>query len=173
MSAETGVETGSGTEAVLHWARPLGLRRERAGAACGGLGGLLWGAGSDARCPTVSLRRDTLFRPFLLAADVLAILSALVLTVELSSSKVPLQLTWESLIGVPLLLIGAKLLGLYDRDATLLRKSTLDEAPKLFQLATLCTLLALLAGRLIVAGTLDRKEALLLWVALAGLLLLD
>ena len=32
----------------------------------------------------------------------------------------------------------AKLTGLYDRDETLLRKTTLDEAPKLFQLATLC-----------------------------------
>ena len=68
--------------------------------------------------------------------------------------------------------IGAKLLGLYDRDETLLRKTTLDEAPKLFQLATLCTLVALLAGRLVVAGTLDRREALFLWIALAASLLL-
>lgn len=134
--------------------------------------GLLSRPSSQARGPTVSLRRDALFRRSLLAADVIAILTALALTVELSSRKVPLQLTWESLIGVPLLLIAAKLLGLYDRDETLLRKSTLDEAPKLFQLATLCTLVALLAGRLVVAGTLDRKEALFMWVALAALLLL-
>jgi exopolysaccharide biosynthesis polyprenyl glycosylphosphotransferase len=117
------------------------------------------------------MRRDALFRRSLLAADTLAILAALILTVTLSSRRVPLQLTWESLVGVPLLLIGAKLLGLYDRDETLLRKTTLDEAPKLFQLATICTLVALLAGRLVVAGTLDRKEALFLWVALATLLL--
>ena len=32
--------------------------------------------------------------------------------------------------------------GLYDRDEALLRKTTLDEAPKLFQLATLCALVA-------------------------------
>ncbi|HEX3911283.1 MAG TPA: sugar transferase [Solirubrobacteraceae bacterium] len=118
------------------------------------------------------MRRDALFRRSLLAADTLAILAALILTVTLSSRRVPLQLTWESLVGVPLLLIGAKLLGLYDRDETLLRKTTLDEAPKLFQLATLCTLVALLAGRLVVAGTLDRREALFLWVVLAALLLL-
>jgi exopolysaccharide biosynthesis polyprenyl glycosylphosphotransferase len=118
------------------------------------------------------LRRDALFRRALLVADVAAILGALILTVVLSSRRVPLQLTWESFVGVPLLLIGAKLLGLYDRDETLLRRTTLDEAPKLFQLATLCTLVALLAGRLVVAGTLDRREALFLWVVLAGLLLL-
>jgi exopolysaccharide biosynthesis polyprenyl glycosylphosphotransferase len=118
------------------------------------------------------MRRDAMFRRALLGADVLAILCALVLTVVLSSRRVPLHLTWESLVGVPLLLIGAKLLGLYDRDETLLRKTTLDEAPKLFQLATLCTLVALLAGRLVVAGTLDRREALFLWISLAALLLL-
>ncbi|HXP38364.1 MAG TPA: exopolysaccharide biosynthesis polyprenyl glycosylphosphotransferase [Solirubrobacteraceae bacterium] len=105
-------------------------------------------------------------------ADIAAILGALILTVVLSSRRVPLHLTWESFVGVPLLLIGAKLLGLYDRDETLLRRTTLDEAPKLFQLATLCTLVALLAGRLVVAGTLDRREALFLWVVLAAMLLL-
>jgi exopolysaccharide biosynthesis polyprenyl glycosylphosphotransferase len=126
----------------------------------------------EARGPSACLRRETLFRRSLLVADTTAILAALILTVELSTRGVPLQLTWESLVGVPLLLIGAKLLGLYDRDETLLRKTTLDEAPKLFQLATLCTLVALLAGRLVVAGTLDRKEALFLWILLAGLLLL-
>jgi exopolysaccharide biosynthesis polyprenyl glycosylphosphotransferase len=73
---------------------------------------------------------------------------------------------------VPLLLVGAKLLGLYDRDETLLRKTTLDEAPKLFQLATLFTFVALLAGRMVVDGTLDRKEALFLWIALTASLLL-
>jgi exopolysaccharide biosynthesis polyprenyl glycosylphosphotransferase len=159
------VETGKRTEAGLAWGTPLGLRSARGDAA-------RRRSATAARGPAVCLRRDALFRRALLVADVLAILGALVLTVALSSRRVPLQLTWESLVGVPLLLIGAKLLGLYDRDETLLRRTTLDEAPKLFQLATLCTLVALLAGRLVVAGTLDRKEALFLWVLLAGLLLL-
>jgi hypothetical protein len=66
-------------------------------------------------------------------------MTALALTIELSSRSVALHLTLESLIGIPLLLVVAKVLGLYDRDETLLRKTTLDEAPKLFQLATLCT----------------------------------
>jgi exopolysaccharide biosynthesis polyprenyl glycosylphosphotransferase len=159
------VETGKRTEAGLSWGAPIGLRDTRGAAA-------RRRSATAARGPAVCLRRDALFRRALLVADIVAILGALILTVALSSRRVPLQLTWESLVGVPLLLIGAKLLGLYDRDETLLRRTTLDEAPKLFQLATLCTLVALLAGRLVVAGTLDRKEALFLWVLLAGLLLL-
>jgi exopolysaccharide biosynthesis polyprenyl glycosylphosphotransferase len=160
------VETGKRTEAELSWGAPLGVHSGARGDA------LRRRSATAARGPAVCLRRDALFRRALLVADIVAILVALILTVALSSRRVPLQLTWESLIGVPLLLIGAKLLGLYDRDETLLRRTTLDEAPKLFQLATLCTLVALLAGRLVVAGTLDRKEALFLWVLLAGLLLL-
>ena len=73
---------------------------------------------------------------------------------------------------MPILVLCAKLTGLYDRDETLLRKTTLDEAPKLFQLATLCALVAWLAGGLLVSGTLDRHEALFLWLALAALLIL-
>ncbi len=163
------VETGKRTEAGLQWGVPLGLRGTQAGV---GRERVVRGPFAGVRGPAVSLRRDALFRRSLIAADVIAILGALVLTVVLSSRRVPLHLTWESLVGVPLLLTGAKLLGLYDRDETLLRKTTLDEAPKLFQLATLCTLVALLAGRLVVAGTLDRKEALFLWIALAALLVL-
>jgi exopolysaccharide biosynthesis polyprenyl glycosylphosphotransferase len=127
---------------------------------------------SETRGPAASMRRDSIFRRSLLVADAVAILGALTLTVALSARRVPIHLTWESLVGVPLLLLGAKLMGLYDRDETLLRKTTLDEAPRLLQLATLSTLVAWLAGRLVVAGSLDRKEALFLWIALACLLIL-
>jgi exopolysaccharide biosynthesis polyprenyl glycosylphosphotransferase len=116
------------------------------------------------------MRRDALFRRALLVADVVAIVVAFSLTVELSSRS--LQLTWAFIAGIPILLVGAKLTGLYDRDETLLRKTTLDEAPKLFQLATLCALVAWLTGGLIVRGALDRHQALFLWLALAGLLML-
>jgi exopolysaccharide biosynthesis polyprenyl glycosylphosphotransferase len=166
MSVETG--TGSGPETGLRWGGPAATARTRHESSRRRLS---LDIAAGVRGPAVCVRRDALFRRALLAADVVAILGALVLTVALSSRRVPLHLTWESLVGVPLLLVGAKLLGLYDRDETLLRKTTLDEAPKLFQLATLCTLVALLAGRLVVAGTLDRREALFLWIALATSLL--
>jgi exopolysaccharide biosynthesis polyprenyl glycosylphosphotransferase len=116
------------------------------------------------------MRRDALFRRLLLVADVIAIVGAFVLTVELARRS--LQLTWAGIAAVPILLVAAKMTGLYDRDETLLRKTTLDEAPKLFQLATMCALVAWLTGGLLVHGQLDRHEAMFLWLALAGLLIL-
>jgi len=92
------------------------------------------------------------------------------LTSELSSRS--LQLTWTAAVGLPILLLGAKLSGLYDRDEALLHKTTLDEAPRLLHVATLCAFVAWLSGGLIVAGSLDRHEALFLWVALILLLML-
>src|SRR5580693_5071856 len=78
---------------------------------------------TEARGPAACLRRDALFRRLLLGADVVAIAGTFVLVTQLSSRS--LQLTWLSLVGLPLLLAGAKLFGLYDRDETLLRKRTL------------------------------------------------
>ena len=118
----------------------------------------------------VGMRRDALFRRMLLGADVLAFAVAFELIVLLSAR--PLQLTWESLAGVPILLVGAKVLGLYDRDEMLLRKTTLDEAPKLFQVATLSALVAWLAGGLVLGSSLYRPELLFLWLALFALLVL-
>jgi exopolysaccharide biosynthesis polyprenyl glycosylphosphotransferase len=161
-------EIGSETEARVPWrGTPAGLR--------GFMGlGVRRGSASleiaEVRGPAASLRRDALFRRMLLLADVVAIVGAFALTVWLSSRS--LRLTWAGIAGLPVLLVGAKLFGLYDRDETLLRKTTLDEAPKLFELATLCVLVAWLTGGLIVAGELDRHEALFLWLALAGLLML-
>jgi exopolysaccharide biosynthesis polyprenyl glycosylphosphotransferase len=106
----------------------------------------------------------------LVVADILAIVGAFVLTVETSSRS--LQLTWAGIAALPILLLGAKIFGLYDRDEAVLRKTTLDEAPKLLHVATLCALVAWLAGGVIVTGTLDRHEALFLWLALAVFLVL-
>ncbi len=72
-----------------------------------------------------------------------------------------------SVCGLLTLLVTAKLFGLYDRDEALLHKTTLDEAPKLFHVATLGALVAWLAGGFVVNGsTLNRHDALVLWVAL-------
>jgi exopolysaccharide biosynthesis polyprenyl glycosylphosphotransferase len=123
------------------------------------------------RGPIVCLRRDTIFRRSLIAADALAIVAALILTVAIFSEAVSSRVGFESLAGVPLVLIVAKVGGLYDRDEALLRKTTLDEAPKLFQLATLCALVVWLSGSLVVGGRLTRVEALFLWPCLVTLLI--
>jgi exopolysaccharide biosynthesis polyprenyl glycosylphosphotransferase len=126
---------------------------------------------AEIRGPEASLRRDALFRRLLMIADIVAIVGAFGLTIQVSSRSI--QLTWVGIAGVPILLIGAKVLGLYDRDEALLRKTTLDEVPKLFQLATVCALVAWLAGGVIVTGELDRHTALFLWLVLAGLLIMS
>ncbi len=126
---------------------------------------------AETRGLAANLSRDALFRRSLLAADIVAIVGAFVLLAEISSRS--LQLTWVSVCGLLALLVGAKIFGLYDRDEVLLHKTTLDEAPKLFHVATLGALVAWLAGGLVVGGsTLDRREALLLWLVLTFLLIL-
>jgi exopolysaccharide biosynthesis polyprenyl glycosylphosphotransferase len=118
----------------------------------------------------VNLRRDQLFRRALLVADLVAFLAAFTALSELASR--PLRLTWVSIAGLLAVLVGAKVYGLYDRDEALLHKTTLDEAPKLFQVATLAALCAWLAGGFVVAGgPLDRGEAMLLWLLLIFLLM--
>ncbi|HEY4811328.1 MAG TPA: exopolysaccharide biosynthesis polyprenyl glycosylphosphotransferase [Solirubrobacteraceae bacterium] len=126
----------------------------------------LIGGIAEVRGPAACMRRDALFRRLLVVADVVAIVGAFLVTVEMSRRSV--QLTWAGIAAIPILVVCAKLTGLYDRDETLLRKTTLDEAPKLFQLATLCALVAWLTGGLLVRGALDRHEALFLWLALAA-----
>jgi exopolysaccharide biosynthesis polyprenyl glycosylphosphotransferase len=123
---------------------------------------------TEARGPAMSMRRDAIFRRMLLAADVVAVLGAFALTLALVPGAV--QLAWVCVAGLPVVLLGAKLFGLYDRDEVLIRKTTLDEAPKLFHMATLCALVAWLADGVIVDGALGRGGALLLWTSLTVLL---
>jgi len=158
--AETGVNGGGGGG----WARPRSASRTLLGRRR-----LLTTGIPEVRGPAACMRRDSVFRRLLVCADVIAIVSAFVLTIEVSRRS--LQLTWAGIAAVPILIICAKLTGLYDRDETLLRKTTLDEAPKLFQLATLCALVAWLTGGLLVRGALDRHEAMFLWLVLALLLI--
>jgi len=161
------VETGSPTEADAPWVAPLAAQR-----------GLLRLAPRrrvlvpgipEVRGPAASMRRDSLFRRSLALSDVLALVGAFVLTLLLTPHQ--LRIGWATVFEAPILLIAAKMTGLYDRDETLLRKTTLDEAPKLFQLATLCTVITWLCGGWIVHG-LGRHSLLVLWISLACLLIL-
>jgi exopolysaccharide biosynthesis polyprenyl glycosylphosphotransferase len=175
------VDTGSSAEAGVAWnpaalADAGSLASAQALARSRGFLGLGWrrpglvGGIAEVRGPAACMRRDALFRRLLVVADVVALAGALLVTVEFSRRSV--QLTWAGIAAIPILVVCAKLTGLYDRDETLLRKTTLDEAPKLFQLATLCALVAWLTGGLLVRGALDRHEALFLWLVLAAGLIL-
>jgi exopolysaccharide biosynthesis polyprenyl glycosylphosphotransferase len=119
----------------------------------------------------VNLRRDKLFRHSLLVADMGAFVAALVVLDQLSSRS--LRFTWLSVVGLLGLFLVGKVSGLYDRDEALLHKTTLDEAPSLFQVATLGVLCVWLGGEFVFAGgNLDRSEVLWLWLMLVVFLVL-
>ncbi len=129
------------------------------------------GFAATERGSRISLRRDQIFRRSLLVADLTAFVLAMAVVSETSGRE--LRITWLGLVGVIALFVGAKVYGLYDRDPALVHKTTLDEAPKLFQVATLGALCAWLAGGFVLSGgTLPRGEALLLWTLLMIFLVL-
>ncbi|HMJ01851.1 MAG TPA: exopolysaccharide biosynthesis polyprenyl glycosylphosphotransferase [Conexibacter sp.] len=119
---------------------------------------------TEATGPEASLLRDALFRRTLLAGDLLAVTAALLVTTRIGSP--PLGLTWYALLVLPAVALGGKLFGLYDRDEALLRRTTLDEVPRLFYMTTLGALAAWLAAPLILDGTLSRVDVVVLWIAL-------
>jgi exopolysaccharide biosynthesis polyprenyl glycosylphosphotransferase len=150
--------TSFGGPAAAHPHSQRGLGRRR-----GGLVPIL-----ETRGPASSVLRDAMFRRMLLAGDVLAVVGAFALAIGLSGGR--LQLGRVCLAGLPLVVLGAKVFGLYDRDEAVIRKTTLDEVPKLFQVATLCALVAWLAQGPLGYGQLTREDVLFLWIALAVLL---
>jgi exopolysaccharide biosynthesis polyprenyl glycosylphosphotransferase len=104
----------------------------------------------------------------LVPADVLSTALAVALGVAVFGED---RLSPAVLIPIPLVVVASKIMGLYDRDQHLLRKTTLDEAPALFELATLYTLLLWLTQPLLVEGNLGRSQLLGLWGLLVVLLL--
>jgi exopolysaccharide biosynthesis polyprenyl glycosylphosphotransferase len=123
---------------------------------------------SDALEPENARRRDRRYRRLLGLADVLAMALALAVCVPLLGEGD--MLTPLVGAGAPLILILSKVLDLYDRDELLLHKTTLDEAPKLFQVATLMALLLWLGHGFLIEGELGRKQVLGFWFVLAALL---
>ncbi|HUA11765.1 MAG TPA: exopolysaccharide biosynthesis polyprenyl glycosylphosphotransferase [Solirubrobacteraceae bacterium] len=114
----------------------------------------------DLRGPAASVRRDALFRRSLVAADLAAFVVALFLTVVLDGRT--LAVGWACLLALPVIIVVAKVIGLYDRDESLLRKTTLDEAPRLLQLAALGAVMVWISGGLLVREGFDRRQAALL-----------
>jgi exopolysaccharide biosynthesis polyprenyl glycosylphosphotransferase len=107
-----------------------------------------------------SFRRDTIYRRCLALADVLSAAVALVIGVLLLGSD---SVSPGALAAIPAVMLVGKVAGLYDRDEHLVKKATLDEAPQLFWVATLYTLLVFLTGDYIVDGEFGRSQALGLW----------
>ena len=131
----------------------------------------------DAQVGSQARRRDAFFRRGLALADVVAMVFALgVAVVVLGGDTVRPTLV----LALPAIVLVSKVIGLYDRDEHILRKTTLDEAPALLKVATLSTLLIWLAEGALVTETtagaegdaLGRDQVLGLWVLLFVSLLL-
>jgi exopolysaccharide biosynthesis polyprenyl glycosylphosphotransferase len=106
------------------------------------------------------LVRDALYRRALAAGDVLAAALAVFLVVVVIGHH---ELAAGSLLALPLLVLISKVVGLYDRDEHLMRKTTLEEVPTLFTVATLFAFTLWLLDGLSVHGALTRLEVLSLW----------
>ena len=107
-----------------------------------------------------TFRRDMLYRRALGLADAVAAAVAFLVGVLLVGED---TIGPAAITTIPLIVVVGKIAGLYDRDEHLLKKGTLDEAPQLFWVATLYTLLVILAGDYIVQGEFGRDQALGMW----------
>jgi exopolysaccharide biosynthesis polyprenyl glycosylphosphotransferase len=120
----------------------------------------------EGKSPPAVVRRDTICRRMLAFADVSSAGLAVVLAVAVLGDD---ELKVLAVVPVLLIVLVGKVMGLYDRDEHLLHKTTLDEAPRLFNVAALYTLLIVVAAPLLVQGNLGRDQIVGLW----GLLLLS
>jgi exopolysaccharide biosynthesis polyprenyl glycosylphosphotransferase len=110
--------------------------------------------------PEAARRRDARYRRSLAVADIAAATAALVVGVLVLGAD---SLNPLALAAIPFVVVVGKVTGLYDRDQHVLRRSTLDEVPALFQSATLYAFLIWLAGDGIVEGTFGRDQAVAVW----------
>ena len=103
------------------------------------------------------LRRDALLRRGLGAADVFsASLAIFVATQVIDPGRVHIRVT--TLLVIPFVLLVSKLLGLYDRDSPLVRKTTLDEAPTIGYLSVVLALGMWLGEALLLDGAFVRPQ---------------
>ena len=120
---------------------------------------------TEGRPPATLLRRERAYRRSLAVADVLAV----VVTLLGCAALFDFGLTAWALLVLPVVVVTSKVAGLYDRDEHLLHKTTLDEEPQLFQVATLFAFVMWLGSGTMVTGAFGRVEALALWLALSVL----
>jgi exopolysaccharide biosynthesis polyprenyl glycosylphosphotransferase len=129
------------------------------------------GAQAEAALRRAAVARDTLYRRLLAVADLSSAALALVVDALLLGDD---RLNAIAFVAIPVVVAVSKVVGLYDRDAMLVKRSTLDEAPALFGVATLYTFVIWLAEGFFIEGegAFGRDQLLALWVLLFGFMLL-
>lgn len=123
---------------------------------------------AEGTVPATAGRRNRVYRQALVVGDTLAAIETLGLVALLAG----LPIGPISLLAIPALVVLNKLAGLYDRDELLLRKSTLEEAPSLFAVVTLFTLVAWVSLPADSAIHTGRERVILLWLGLFVLLVI-
>jgi exopolysaccharide biosynthesis polyprenyl glycosylphosphotransferase len=118
---------------------------------------------TEGHSSATTYRRDAIYRRTLALADLLSAAIAVFIGVAVLGSD---SLNAMALLALPLVLVVGKLTSLYERDEHVLRKTTLDEVPALFWVATLYALLIWLGGELIVQGQFGRQQAVGVWALL-------
>jgi exopolysaccharide biosynthesis polyprenyl glycosylphosphotransferase len=108
------------------------------------------------------LRRESIYRRLLGAADALAATAALLFVLSMLGQD---RLGLASLVATPLVVLLFKAAGLYDRDQLRLVHSTLDEVPVLVQLSGLYTLGVAILQPVLLGGTLGGDQIAALWLA--------
>ncbi len=113
------------------------------------------------------LRRDAFYRRYLALSDLLVTYTSVVVATALAGHAA----SSVAFAGAPIVVLLAKMFGLYDRDELLVHKTTLDEAPVVFQVATVFTLAAWIVQDSIAPQAFTTAEGAVLWPLLAvGLL---
>ena len=110
--------------------------------------------------------RDARTRRYLALADAAAALVALVISSKVAGDT---SLSPAVLLGLPLVVLAGKLHGLYDRDDLLVRRTTIDELPALFQLAAVYTLVVWMLDGILLGSPLQSGQAFVLWMSLGTL----
>lgn len=119
--------------------------------------------GSASELRAAILARERVQRRLLVSADAGAAVTALVLSALLTGAP----LLWPCVLCLPLVVVLAKLQGLYDGDELVIRKSTLQELPKILELGAVTAIVVYFARD----GLLSRGSVTPAFYVLVGLLL--
>jgi len=105
------------------------------------------------------LRRDAFYRRYLALSDLFVTYASVVVATAIAGDAASSM----ALAGAPIVVLLAKMFGLYDRDELLVHKTTLDEAPALFQVATVFTLAAWIVQDSLAPQAFTTEEGAVLW----------
>jgi exopolysaccharide biosynthesis polyprenyl glycosylphosphotransferase len=109
------------------------------------------------------LTREQTYRRYLAMADGLAALVSAVAAAAATGTR----LTWFAIAAPAVVVVGAKLQGLYDRDDLVIRKSTWTELPRILTLTGVATLIGYAARQQLLGGQSSRAGFfLVLWLSL-------